>query len=148
MEFPIEFFKNTGLTFSVLVSAYTLISIFKDKPKVQIKVLDVQRRSGFIFIKLLFQNSGRKMSTAINFTAHIDKKQYTAMQVNPSYKISPKSKSVKYIEAFPLELPEGKACHFTLVYDIDNCESEKGKIVIDLINHKSIFVDFDLSDLV
>lgn len=137
----IAFLKNIGIVFSVFASGYSLFSIFKNKPKIDIDIIDVKIENKYLAIKLSFQNSGKQMSSATSFKLEVGDMSFNGLQVleqkiYPTGNHSISRPSPKYVEAYPLELPQGKACHFTVMFNIKDENQEKGMLRINLINHK------------
>ena len=153
MESIIVGLKNIALIFSVLASGYSLFSILKDKPKIDIKILDVRIDNNYLALKLFFQNSGKQMSSATDYMVELDKKSYKGFQIleqklYPTGNHSISRSSPKYVEAYPLELPQGKACHFSVIFKIDKATQEKAKLRINLINHKIKILNFKIPNTV
>lgn len=143
MEEAIKYLQNTGLIFSVFASGYSLYSILKDKPKVDVIIVEKEVDGDYIKFKLAFQNSGRKMTSATSFILHSEGKIFSGLQtieakIYPTGGHSISRPSPKYVEVYPLELPPGKACHFLVSYKANEEVLQKGKLEIKLINHKSI----------
>ena len=144
----VGFVKNIGLIFSVFASGYALFSIFKDKPKIDIDILDVKMEDNKLVLKLSFQNSGKQMTSATGYVLELGNNSYTGLQmleqkIYPSGNHSISRPSPKYVEAYPLELPQGKACHFNVMFEVQTEKQEKAKLRINLINHKSKVIDFE-----
>ncbi|MBL4884447.1 MAG: hypothetical protein JKY95_07920 [Planctomycetaceae bacterium] len=142
MELTIGVLQNTALIFSVCASAYSLFSILKDKPIIDVKILDVKRDGDLIAVKLFFQNSGKNMTTATDYIIELGEQTQKGLQIDekkiyPTGNHSISRTSPKYVEAYPLELPQGKACHFNVIFNIDSPTHTKAKLKINLINHKS-----------
>ncbi|CAK8724337.1 hypothetical protein KKHLCK_13965 [Candidatus Electrothrix laxa] len=143
MDQLFDFLKNIGLVFSVIVSFFSLYTHWKNKPEVDVKIIDINRSDDLIAVRLSFQNSGNKMSSATEYLLEFNQKTIKALQVqdpiacptgNSSISRS-KSTMPQYKEAFPLELPQGKACHFTLIFRVGDSSLMNAKLKINLINH-------------
>ncbi len=137
----IEIVKNVGLVFSVLASGYGLYRILLDRPKIKIDLISTQQVEGYLELRLSFINRGRLMSSAFKFLLISNGKNYLGLQKRVR-KIYPKgnhsiiSPPVKYVDAYPLELPAGKACHFDLYFKVADVKNKK--LEISLVNHKKI----------
>jgi|GEM_PF-4120378 len=138
-----EILQNTGLIFSVLASAYSLFSILKDKPSIKIEIIDITKDEDFLRVKLFFQNSGKKMSSATAYRLETDGQTYKALQeieqtIFPSGNHSISRGAPKFNDAYPLELPAGKACHFCILFKVKTFTQKDTTLVIKLVNHKKI----------
>jgi len=141
--------KNVGIVFSVFASGYSLFAIFKNKPKVDIDILDVKRENDYLVLKLSFQNSGKQMSSATGYVLELGKKSFNGLQmleqkIHPTGNHSISRPPPKYVEAYPLELPQGKACHFSVMFEINAENKGKGTLRINLINHKFKKIDIEI----
>ncbi len=144
--------KNIGIVFSVFASGYSLFSIFKNKPKIDVEILDVKIENKYLVLRLSFQNSGKQMSSATSFVLELDNKSFNGLQMLERKIYSTGNHSIsraspKIVEVYPLELPQGKACHFTVMFDINTKNQEKGTLHINLINHKFKKIDVEIPDL-
>ncbi len=149
----LSFLKNTGIVFSVFASGYSLYSIFKNKPKIDIDILEAKIEHNYLELRLSFQNSGKQMSSATNFVLELGKKSFNGLQKLERKIYSTGNHSIsrptpKYVEAYPLELPQGKACHFSIFFDINSENQETGTLSISLINHKVKKIEVEMPNLV
>ena len=147
----VGFLKNVGIVFSVLASGYSLFSIFKNKPKIDIEILDVEIEDEFLVLKLSFQNSGKQMSSATSYVLELGKKSFDGFQkmeqkIYPTGNHSISRSSPKYVKAYPLELPQGKACHFSVLFEVNPEEKKTATLQINLINHKAKKLNFEIPE--
>ncbi len=153
MEQLFDFLKNIGLVFSVIVSIFSLYTHWKNRPEVDVKIIDIKRNNDLVVVRLSFQNSGNKMSSATDFLLEFNQKTIKALQFQDpiicptgNYSISrSKSTMPQYVEAYPLELPQGKACHFTLSFKVGDSSLMNANLKINFINHKGKVLDINVA---
>lgn len=147
----VGFLKNTGIVFSVFASGYSLVSIFKNKPKIDVDILDVKKEEEYLVLKLSFQNSGKQMSSATSYLLELNEKPFIGFQkleqkIYPTGNHSISRPRPKYVEAYPLELPQGKACHFSVYFNVDSFENSHAVLRINLINHRAKKIAFEIPE--
>lgn len=144
---------------ALVLSVYNFISSILKKAKVVVELdstaltrlneISHLESKDYLKVRLAFQNSGELLTSALKFRLYLDKNnfiegcQIVSQKEYPDNSISGGMWINTYTDkVYPLELPSGKACHFTVLFElVDKVQNaEQLTLKIDFIKHRQIIL--------